>query len=94
MDQSFITTPRSPVVHVGRVLTWLSVVVCYGFLLSVIVLIARQILVPPPAHRILLVHTIPLPEGLKDKGAPDSLAPAAACGALAYPPGDRADCGP
>ncbi len=75
MDQSFITTPRSPAARVGRVLTWLAGMVCYGFLLSVLVLIARQIIVPPPAHHILLVRTIPLPEGLKDKGAPDSLAP-------------------
>jgi hypothetical protein len=76
MDQSFITTPRSPAAaRVGRVLTWLSGIVCYGFLLSVIALIARQIIVPPPAHHVLLVHTIPLPEGLKDKGPPDSLEP-------------------
>jgi hypothetical protein len=76
MDQSFITTPRSPAAaRVGRVLTWLSGIVCYGFLLTVIALIARQIIVPPPAHHVLLVHTIPLPEGLKDKGPPDSLEP-------------------
>ena len=76
MDQRFITTPRSPAAaRVGRVLTWLAGIVCFGFLLSAIVLIARQIIVPPPAHRIVLVRTIPLPEGLKAKGAPDSLAP-------------------
>jgi hypothetical protein len=76
MDQRFITTPRSPAAaRVGSLLTWLSGMVCYGFLLSVLVLIARQILVSPPAHRILLVRTVPLPEGLKAKGAPDSLAP-------------------
>ncbi len=78
MDQSLITTPRSPAVRVGRVLTWLAGIVCYGLLLSVIVLIARQIIVPPPAHRVILVRTIPLPEGLKDKGAPDSLEPGVA----------------
>ncbi len=76
MDQHVITTPRSPAAaRVGRVFIWLAGMVCYGFLLSVLVLIARQILVPPPAHRILLVRTIPLPEGLKAQGAPDSLAP-------------------
>src|SRR6266568_5006240 len=75
MDQSIITTPRSPAARVGRVLIWLSGIVCFGLLLSVIALIARQIIIPPPAQRILLVGSIPLPEGLKAKGAPDSLAP-------------------
>jgi hypothetical protein len=75
MDQSVITTPRSPTVRVGRVLTWLAGIVCCVFLLSVIVLIAFQIINPPPAQRILLLGSIPLPEGLKAKGAPDSLAP-------------------
>jgi len=75
MDQSVITTPRSPAARVGRVLSWLAGIVCFGFLLSVFVLIARQIIVPPSAQRILLVGSIPLPEGLKAKGAPDSLAP-------------------
>lgn len=75
MDQSLITTPRSPAVRVGRVLTWLAGFVCYGLLLSVIVSITHQIIVPPPAHRVILVRTIPLPEGLKDEGAQDSLEP-------------------
>src|SRR2546425_7984169 len=75
VDPRFIPSPRSPAARVGSVLTWLSGIVCYGFLLSVVVLIARQILVPPPAHRVILVRTIPLPEGLKAKGAPDSLEP-------------------
>src|SRR5262249_16053016 len=75
MDQSVIKTHRSPTIRVRSVLIWLSGMVCFGFLLSVIVLIARQIIVPPPAQRILLVSAIPLPEGLKVKGAPASLAP-------------------
>jgi hypothetical protein len=76
MAQRFITTPRSPAAaRVGSLLTWLAGMVCYGFLLCVLVLIARQIIVPPPAHRVILVRTLPLPEGLKAKGAPDSLVP-------------------
>jgi hypothetical protein len=75
MVQSIIKTPRSPAAHVGRVLTWLAGMVCCVFLLSVLGLIAHQMIVPPPAHRVLLVSAIPLPEGLKDKGALDSLAP-------------------
>src|SRR2546422_4950638 len=75
MDKSFITTPRSPAVHVGSVLTWLAWIVCYGFLLAVIVSITHQIVVPPRAQRIILQRGIPLPEGLKATGAPDSLEP-------------------
>jgi DNA-binding beta-propeller fold protein YncE len=75
MDQHFPTPPRLPAVRMSRVLTWLAGIVCYGFMLSVLALIARQIIVPPPAQRVLLVGTIPLPEGLKAKGAPDSLTP-------------------
>ena len=76
MDQSFVTTPRSPGARVRRVLAWLSGMACFGLLLSVIVLIAHQMIVPPPSPRIILLRNIPLPEGLKAKGAPDSLAPA------------------
>jgi hypothetical protein len=91
MDQRLITTPHSPAVRVRRVLTWLAGMVCYGLLLAVIVLIARQVIVPPPAHRVILVRTLPLPEGLKDEGAPDSLEPGVAqdfdnFGALAIDP--------
>src|SRR5215470_17267697 len=75
MYQSVMTTPHSPTVHAARVLTWRAGMVCCGLLLSVLGLIARPILVGPPAHRVILVRTIPLPEGLKDKGAPDSLEP-------------------
>lgn len=77
MDQSIIASPpRTPAARVRRVFAWLSGIVCFGFLLSVIVLIAHQIIVPPPAPRVILLRNIPLPEGLKTKGAPDSLAPA------------------
>lgn len=78
MDQSLITTPHSPAARMGRALTWLAGILCYGLLFSMIVFIARQIIVPPPAHRVILVRTIPLPEGLKDKGAPDTLEPGVA----------------
>ncbi len=79
MGQRFITTPRSSAVaHVGRVFTWLAWIVSYGFLLSVLVLITHQIVVPPRAQRIVLLRGIPLPEGLKASGAPDSLEPGTA----------------
>ncbi len=77
MDQSFTTSPlRTPVSGVRRVFTWLSGIVCFGLLLSVLGLIAHQMIVPPPAPRLILLRNIPLPEGLKAKGAPDSLAAA------------------
>ncbi len=76
MDQSFITTLRSPAAaRVGRAFTWLAWIVCYGFLLAVLVSITHQIVVPPRAQRIILLRGIPLPEGLKARGAPDSLEP-------------------
>lgn len=77
MNQRVLIPSRSPAVHLGRAFIWLAWIVCAGFLLSVIVLITRQIVVPPPAPRIILVRNIPLPEGLKARGAPDSLAPGA-----------------
>src|SRR6266705_700298 len=75
MDQSLLTSPpRTPAARVRSVFAWLSGIACFGFLLSVIVLIAYQMIVPPPAPRVILLRNIPLPEGLKTKGAPDSLA--------------------
>src|SRR5690348_2124461 len=77
MDQSVLTTPPHTVAARGRrIIAWLAGIACSVFLLSVIVLIAHQIVVPPPAPRIILLRNIPLPEGLKTRGAPDSLAPA------------------
>src|SRR5947199_10095355 len=77
MDQGLLTSPpRTPAARVRSVFVWLSGIVCAGFLFLVLVLIAHQMLVPPPAPRVILLRNIPLPEGLKTKGAPDSLAPA------------------
>src|SRR5216684_775871 len=79
MDQRFITALRSPAAAlVGKAFTWLAWIVCYGFLLAVIVSITHQIVVPPRAQRIILLRGIPLPEGLKARGAPDSLEPGTA----------------
>lgn len=78
MDQRLLTPPRSPAVHVGRAFIWLSWIVCYGFLFSVIGSVTHQIVVHPRAQRIILLRTIPLPAGLKAVGAPDSLEPGVA----------------
>jgi DNA-binding beta-propeller fold protein YncE len=77
MDQSLLPSqPRTQGARVRSVFAWSSVIVCAGFLFLVIVLIAHQMLVPPPAPRVILLRNIPLPEGLKTRGAPDTLAPA------------------
>ncbi|HZU01233.1 MAG TPA: hypothetical protein VFA10_16305 [Ktedonobacteraceae bacterium] len=74
MDQGILSSPLpTPGAGGRRVLTWLSGIVCFGLLLLVLGLIARQMIVPPAAPRIILMRNIPLPEGLKNKGAPDSL---------------------
>ena len=53
MDQSILTSPpRTPAARVRSVFSWLAGIVCFGFLLSVIVLIAHQIIVPPAAPRV------------------------------------------
>src|SRR5215470_11568091 len=77
MDQSILASPpRTPAAGWRSIFAWLSGIVCFGFLLLATVLIAHQMIVPPPAPRVILLRNIPLPEGLKTKGAPDSLAPA------------------
>ena len=76
MNRSFITTPRSQVAHVGRLFSWSSGIICTGFLFLVMGLITHQVIAPPPAPRIILLRNIPLPEGLKAMGAPDTLTPA------------------
>ncbi|HYU72756.1 MAG TPA: hypothetical protein VEL31_08745, partial [Ktedonobacteraceae bacterium] len=77
MNQSLLPSPpRTPAARARSVFAWLSGIVCFGFLLSVTVLIVHQIIVPTSAPRVILLRNIPLPEGLKTRGALDSLAPA------------------
>jgi len=47
-------------------------IVCYGLLLSMMVLIARQIIIGPPAHRVVLMRNIPLPPALLEKDDTDN----------------------
>ncbi len=76
MDQSLLTSPpRTPAARVRSVFAWPLGVACFGLLFLVLGSIAHQMLVPPPAPRVILLRNIPLPEGLKARGAPDALTP-------------------
>lgn len=48
----------------GRVFTLLIGIACFSLLGYLLVQVAHQFLVPPPAHRLILVKDIPLPSGL------------------------------
>jgi hypothetical protein len=49
---------------VGRVFTWILGIVSFGLLAYLLAHVAYQMVVPPPAHRLLFVQDIPLPSGL------------------------------
>jgi DNA-binding beta-propeller fold protein YncE len=49
---------------VGRVFVWLIGIVSFGLLAFLLAHVAYQMVVPPPAHRLLFVRDIPLPSGL------------------------------
>ena len=57
------TTPQKPGTG-GRILFWVSAIVSFGLLGYLIVVVAHQMLVPPPAQRLVIVQDIPLPSGL------------------------------
>lgn len=78
MDQRLMASSRLPATYVGGAFKWLTWIICYGFLLAVIVSVTHQIVVHPRAQRIILLRTLPLPAGLKAIGAPDSLEPGVA----------------
>jgi DNA-binding beta-propeller fold protein YncE len=77
MDQSLNPSPpRTSADRVRSILVWPVGIACFGILILVMGSIAHQMISPPPAPRVILLRNIPLPEGLKARGAPDSLAPA------------------
>lgn len=60
----------------GRILTWSFGIVSFTLLGYLILVVAHQLLVPPPAQRLLIVQDIPLPNGLaKNAQQATSLAP-------------------
>jgi DNA-binding beta-propeller fold protein YncE len=48
----------------GRVFTLLTGIICFGLLGYLLVQIVYQFVVPPPAHRLILVQDIPLPSAI------------------------------
>src|SRR5437764_2785964 len=48
----------------GKAFAWITGLVCFGFLGFMLVSIVHQIVVPPPAHRLVLIQDIPLPSAL------------------------------
>src|SRR6266496_3924314 len=65
---------------VGRIFFVLLGIASFGVLAYLLVQVAYQFVVPPPAHRLLFVQDIPLPSGLgpTSKGQKDPLAPGVA----------------
>ncbi len=57
------TTPQKPRLG-GRIFFWISAIVSFGLLGYLILVVAHQMLVPPPAQRLVIVQDIPLPSGL------------------------------
>jgi len=62
---------------VGTAFSWVAGIVCFGLLAYLLVAIVHQIVVPPPAHRLVLIQDIPLPSGLgaTSAGQTNDLAP-------------------
>jgi hypothetical protein len=60
----------------GRIFFWISAIVSFGLLGYLILVVAHQMLVPPPAQRLIIVQDIPLPSGLANNAQQaTSLAP-------------------
>ena len=63
MSVPIVTAPQKP--DLGRRLFfWISCIVSFGLLGCLILVIAYQMLVPPPAQRLVVVQDVPLPTGL------------------------------
>jgi hypothetical protein len=49
---------------VGRVFVWIMGIVSFCFLAYLLAQVVHQFVVPPPAHRLVLIQDVPLPSGL------------------------------
>jgi YVTN family beta-propeller protein len=65
---------------VGRLFVWIMGIASFGLLAYLLAHVAYQMVVPPPAHRLLFVQDIPLPSGLgpTSQGQKNPLAPGVA----------------
>src|SRR5436305_12445064 len=64
-EQSMASShPRS--LGASSMFRWLMGIISFGLLAYVLVNVAYQMVVPPPAHRLLFVQDIPLPSGLAE----------------------------
>ncbi len=68
---------RRPAIRPGTLAKWIAGILSVALLLYVLGGIAHQMIVAPPALRLLLVHDVPLPSGLgtTSAGTHDPLAP-------------------
>ncbi len=53
----------------GRILTWIAGITSFGLLAYLLLAVAHQLLVAPPAQRLVIVQDIPLPGGLGSGGS-------------------------
>ncbi len=67
------------------VLTLTTGILCFGLLAYLLVQIVHQFVVPPPAHRLILIQDIPLPSGLPTPAQEKLLVPGAAQDTLLSP---------
>ncbi len=79
MAKQSMTSSDTQGFGVGRIFTWVMGIVSFGLLIYLLAQVTYQIVVPPPAQRLLFVQDIPLPSGLgaTSPGQKDPLAPGA-----------------
>ena len=70
-----IASSPSKGLRAGRIFILLLGIASFGILLYLVAQVAYQMVVPPPAHRLLFVQDIPLPSGFASPGTLNSLTP-------------------
>ena len=77
--------PQARRFGLGRALTVIAGIVCFGLLGYLLLQIVTQFVVPPPARRLILVQDVPLPSGLPTPAQEKLLVPNAAQNTLLNP---------
>jgi YVTN family beta-propeller protein len=75
MAERSTNLPRSRGSGVGRIFILLIGIASFGILAYLVAQVAYQMVVPPPAHRLLFVQDIPLPSGFASPSTLTSLDP-------------------